>query len=140
MSTRLLPYLAFPGNGTEAMAYYRDVFGGSLNATTYGDLPMEMPFTPPPGALAHGHLDAGAVQLTGGDAMGETPASLESGVYSFLLEADSIDEARGLIETFTSTGGTVEMPFEPAPWGGHYGQVKDRYGVLWAFSVDDSEG
>lgn len=28
------------------------------------------------------------------------------------------------------------MPFEKAPWGGHYGQVKDKFGVLWAFSVE----
>lgn len=135
MTARLLPYLSFPGNGSEAMAYYQSVFGGSLESTKYDDFPMEMPFTPPPGALAHAHLDAGDVQLTGGDAMGEAPAPLESDVYSFMLDLDSVDEARELIGRFTSTGGTVAMPFEVAPWGDHYGQVKDRFGVLWAFVV-----
>ncbi|MCC5673203.1 hypothetical protein [Kocuria rhizophila] len=27
------------------------------------------------------------------------------------------------------------MPFEKAPWGDWYGQVFDRYGVMWSFSA-----
>lgn len=139
MAVRLLPYLTFPGNGAEIMAYYKDIFGGSLNVMKYGDVPMDLPFTPPAGALAHAHLDSDGVQITGGDAMdGEHGELLESSTYSFLLDIDSIDEARELIERFTSTEGQVAMPFEKAPWGDHYGQVKDRYGVLWAFSVASS--
>jgi PhnB protein len=139
MAVRLLPYLAFPGNGAEVMAYYKDIFGGSLNVMKYGDMPMDLPFTPPTGALAHAHLDCGGVQITGGDAMGnEHGESLESASYSFLLDIDSVDEATALIEKFTSTGGQVAMSFDNAPWGGHYGQIKDKYGVLWAFSVTPS--
>ncbi|MCV7194353.1 VOC family protein [Mycolicibacterium brumae] len=139
MSVRLVPYVSFPGNGREVLDYYTEIFGGSLNTASYTDFPMEgMPFTPPADALAHGHLDAGAVQLAGGDWIcPENPADpLENNAYSFLLELDSTDEAEALIEKFTSTGSEVAMPFEKAPWGGHYGQVKDKFGVLWAFSVE----
>lgn len=34
------------------MAYYDDVFGGSLNVMKYGDMPMELPFTPDRGGRA----------------------------------------------------------------------------------------
>lgn len=143
MAVRLLPYLAFPGNGAEVMAYYKDVFGGSLNVMKYGDIPMDLPFTPPTGAVAHAHLDSSGVQITGGDAISDEPdamtkqtqGSLASGTYSFLLDVDTVDEATAMIEKFTATGGQIEMPFEKAPWGDYYGQVKDKYGVLWAFSV-----
>jgi PhnB protein len=122
--------------GAEVMAYYKYIFGGSLNAMKYGDIPMDLPFNPPTGALAHAHLDSDRVQISGGDAMGDEPdESLESSTYSFLLDIDSIEEAAALIQKFTSTGGQVAMPFDKAPWGDHYGQVKDKYGVLWAFSV-----
>ncbi len=137
MAVRLRPYLAFADNGAEVMAYYHDIFGGSLNVMKYGEVPMEMPFTPPAGALAHAHLDSGDVQITGGDAVmcqGRS-GSLANETYSFLLEADSISEATALIDKFSSTGGTVTMPFEKALWGDHYGQVTDKYGVLWAFNV-----
>jgi len=29
------------------------------------------------------------------------------------------------------------MPFEKAPWGDWYGQVFDRFGVMWAFSSEN---
>ncbi len=144
MTVRLLPYLAFPGNGAEVMAYYQDIFGGSLNVTKYGDMPMDLPFTPPTGALAHAHLDSSGVQITGGDAMmcdqtdsttDKEGGSLENGTYSFLLDIDSVDEATALIEKFTASGGQVQMPFDKAPWGDYYGQITDKYGTLWAFSV-----
>lgn len=39
MSTTFFPYISFPGNGSEAMAYYHEISGGELNAMTYGDFP-----------------------------------------------------------------------------------------------------
>lgn len=136
MTAKLFPHLTFPGNGAEIMAYYQDIFGGSLNVMKYGDIPMDLPFTPPTGALAHARLDSGGVQIAGGDAMcDQHRESLQSSTYSFLLAIDSVDEATALIEKFITSGSEVAMPFEKAPWGDHYGQVKDKYGVLWAFNV-----
>ncbi len=131
------PYISFPGNAAEAMAYYRDVFGGTLDVMTYGDMPpMEgMPFTPPAEAVAHAQLEGGLLTLAGGDDLGESPQPLDSAVYSLMVLPDSVEEGRALIEKLTSTGANIEMPFEPAPWGDHYGQVKDRFGVMWQIDV-----
>ncbi|WP_114853245.1 VOC family protein [Brachybacterium sp. YJGR34] len=131
------PYISFPGNAKEALEYYRDVFGGTLDLMTYGDNPMEgMPFTPPPEAVAHAQLDGGLLTLAGGDDIGESPQSLDGTAYSLLVMPGTVEEAKALIEKITASGGSVEMPFEPSPWGSHYGQVKDRFGVL--FQVDVS--
>lgn len=139
MSAQFFPYISFPGNGGEAMVYYHELFGGQLNAMTYGDFPTdpsEFPFEVDPAALAHAQLDAGAVRLTGGDAMSEDAPALRNDVYSFLLQYDTVEEAEAMIEKFTSTGGEIAMPFELAPWGAHYGQVLDKFGILWAFDVE----
>lgn len=136
MSVRLIPYINFPGNGAEVMTYYHEIFGGDVDIERYGDTPMDLPFEPPDEALAHGRLANGDVQLAGGDSIGEpSQPDLHSDVHSFLLECDSLDEARTLIDRFTASDAVESMPFGPAPWGDHYGQVKDRYGVLWAFVV-----
>lgn len=37
----------------------------------------------------------------------------------------------------TSSEAEISMPFELAPWGDHYGQVTDRFGVMWAVVVTD---
>lgn len=134
------PYLTFPGNAREAFQHYHQVFGGQLDLMAYEDFPdlSGFPFAPAPESVAHAQLHGGLVTLAGGDAVslpGEEMPPLESEVYSFLIGLDTVDEARALIGTMTSSGASLAMPFELAPWGDHYGQVKDRFGVLWALVV-----
>lgn len=130
------PYISFPGTARKAFEYYREIFGGSLDLMTYDDFPSDsMPFTPPPGAIAHAQLHGGILTLAGGDDIGENPQGLDGSAYSLMLMPDTVEEGSALIEALTSTGGTLEMPFELAPWGDHYGQVKDRFGVMWQVDV-----
>ena len=37
MATTLNPYIQFESNAREAMEFYRDVFGGELTVSTFGD-------------------------------------------------------------------------------------------------------
>lgn len=131
------PYISFPGNAAEAFRYYQEVFGGDLDVMSYDEFPdtSGFPFTPPPGATAHAQLHGGLITLAGGDGIGENLPGLETDVYSFLIGLERVDTAHQLIDKLTSTGSEVAMPFELAPWGDHYGQVKDKFGVLWALVV-----
>lgn len=142
MSMKSSPYISFPGNAAEAFPYYHDLFGGQLDLMTYDSFPsMEgFPFTPPPGSIAHGTLDAPGITLTGGDNMGEHLPQLASDVYSFLLGFDTEDEARAFIRKVSDGGGEIAMPFELAPWGDTYGQVRDRFGIRWDIVVPGAGG
>lgn len=142
MSQSLATYIALKGVGTtaEAMEHWHEVFGGDLMILRYGDTPMEgMPFEPDPEGVAHATLtlpnDAGV--LAGGDAMDDgNEYPVEGTAYSLLYTTDTADEAEELIQKLIDGGGSIGMPFEEAPWGGWYGQVFDRFGVMWAFSCD----
>lgn len=136
----LATYIAFPGNAKEAFEHYHDVFGGDLTLLTYADAPMEgTPFTPDPDAVAHAVLTLPGGSIAGGDGMpGETYA-IKDTIYSLLYTLDDVDEARRLIDRLVEAGGSVNMPFEKAPWGSYYGQTFDRFGVMWAFDVDTSD-
>ena len=142
MALSCSPYIAFPGNAAEAFPYYAELFGGELMIMKYGEMPpMEgMPFTPPENAVAHCVLTAPGITLSGGDAMGEDLPALKSEVYSFLLTIDTVEEGREFIEKVVSGGGEILMPFEQAPWGDTYGQVKDRFGVKWDVNVEGTQG
>ena len=142
------PYISFPGNAAEAFAHYAEVFGGTLELYRYGDMPpMEgMPFDPPAQAVAHAALSGGFLTLAGGDAMGPAHTgpsaeddggaqALASDVYSILVTLSSVPAAEQLIARLVEAGGRQPMPFDQAPWGDHYGQVVDRFGVLFAFVV-----
>lgn len=141
MTVSLATYIALPGSTAEAMEHWHDVFGGELDILRYGDAPpMEgMPFTPDPQSVAHATLvlPDGAGVIAGGDAMDDGNDYVVRGsAYSLLYTTDTPDEARALVQKVLDGGGTVGMPFEQAPWGGWYGQVFDRFGVMWAFSCD----
>lgn len=134
----LATYLAFPGNTKEAMEHYRDVLGGELQLVTYGDMPAMdgMPFEPDAEAVAHAVLTLPEGVIAGSDSVpGETYAVRDT-IYSLLYTADDVERAKRIIEQFVAAGGEINMPFELAPWGDHYGQVFDKFGVMWALSVE----
>ena len=134
----LSTYIAFPGNASEAFPYYESVFGGSLNMMQYGDAPpMEgMPFEPDPTMVAHAQLDLPGGTITGGDAMPGEDYPIRGSAYSLLYTLDDVDSATSLIARLVDDGVSIGMPFEEAPWGDHYGQVFDKFGVMWAFNVE----
>ena len=125
--------LAFPGNAKAALTFYQEVFGGELNIMTYGDFPpMEgLPFEPDPESVAHADLTAPGLHLTGGDNPGQAAGALRSDTYSVLLGTDTLEEGRELMEKLAADGGEVVSAYELAPWGDSYGQVRDRFDVLW---------
>ena len=139
MAQSLATYIALPGTTAEAFEHWQGVFGGELMILRYGDMPpMDgMPFEPDPGAVAHATLTLPAGVIAGGDAMEDgAEYAVRDTAYSMLYTTEGPDEARPLFDALVAGGGAVGMPFLEAPWGGWYGQVFDRYGVMWAFSCD----
>lgn len=137
MSVTLATYIALPGNAAKAFEHWHEIFGGDLELLRYGDMKLEgMPFEPNPQHVAHAVLDAPGGQIAGGDAMEDgNDYPLRGTAYSLLYSVDTPDDAHGLIQKLTDGGGSVGMPFEEAPWGGWYGTVFDRFGVMWSFSA-----
>ncbi len=138
MAHSLAAYIALPGNTAEAMTHWHEVFGGDLHIQRYGDVPLEgMPFEPDPNAVAHATLVTPGGVIAGGDSMDDgTDYPVRGTAYSLLYTTDTPDEARELIAKLLAGGGASGMPFELAPWGMWYGQVFDRFGVMWSFSCD----
>jgi len=141
MARSLATYIALPGTTGEAMEHWHDVFGGELNIQRYGDMPMEgMPFEPDPNAVAHATLVLPAGVIAGGDAMDdEHDYPVRDTAYSMLYTVDSPTEAEDYIQKLVDAGGSVGMEFEKAPWGDWYGQIFDRFGVMWAFSCEETQ-
>jgi len=134
----LATYFALPGTTAEAMTHWHQVFGGDLVIVRYGDMPLEgLPFEPDPQAVAHATLTLDVGYIAGSDAMDDGSYPITGTAYSLLYTTDTADEARGYIQALLDGGGTVGMPFEKAPWGDWYGQVFDRFGVMWAFSSEN---
>jgi len=124
--TGLTPYLHFDGTAREALAFYRDVFGGEVVLNTFEDAGRT---DGDASRIAHGMLQ-GRVELFAADTEpGGIPSRLEGTLFALLGTAEP-DELREWFARL-SEGGEVIDPLALKPWGDHDGQVRDRYGIVW---------
>lgn len=138
MTVRLNPYLHFRDSAREAMTFYQSVLGGDLTLTSFAE--AGMPVGSAEGSrIMHGHLRTeSGVNLMGAD----TPDSMEVdsiGGITMSLSGDDDATLTGYWEAL-SAGGTVDLPFERAPWGAKFGQCTDRFGVPWLINVGPEGG
>jgi PhnB protein len=138
MPTKLNPYISFKDNAREAMEFYRDVFGGTLNMSTFAEFQAsENPAEAD--KIMHAQLDTpNGLTLMGAD----TPEQMEYDEGSRItvsLSGEDEAELRGYWDKLAQ-GGSVTMPLEQAPWGDSFGMCTDRYGVSWMVNIAGSGG
>ncbi|MFC0528658.1 VOC family protein [Phytohabitans kaempferiae] len=132
MASRLNPYINFDGTARQALEFYRDVFGGELLLTTFGQFP---------GAdaadaekIMHGQLETpSGYTLMAAD----TPPDWEirpGNTMTISLSGDDAAELHGYWERLAE-GGTITIPLEKQMWGDEFGQCLDRFGVSWMVNI-----
>lgn len=144
---RVSTYLNFPRNTEEAFLFYKSVFKtefvGPINRM--GDGPGCGPDQP---ALAEGDKNLVmhvALPILGGHVLMGTDApelmgfKLVQGSNVYInLEPDTRAETDRLFNAL-SAGGSVEMPLQEMFWGGYFGSLKDRFGILWMFNCESKK-
>ncbi|OOL29254.1 3-demethylubiquinone-9 3-methyltransferase [Rhodococcus rhodochrous] len=133
MTTRLNPYISFRDNARQAMEFYRSVFGGELNVSTFAEMhasddPSEQD------KIMHSMLASpnGLVLMAA-----DTPNQMSHNPgdnISISLSGDDEAELRGYWDKL-SDGGTIAMPLERAPWGDQFGMCTDKFGIQWMVNI-----
>ena len=138
MSAQLNPYLNFRNNTREAMEFYREVFGGTLTVSTFGE--NNASADPSEDDLVmHSQLDGdnGIVFMAS-----DTPSRMDyrpGSNFSMSLSGDD-DALLSRWYDRLADGGTVTMPLAKAPWGDTFGMCVDRFGVSWLVNISGSTG
>lgn len=126
MGFKAAPYMGFNGQAADALTFYQRVFGGKLDITRYSEMPMEEAPGEPDWVM-HGQLELdNGITLMAADG----PESRTSGNVEICLYGDDQAELEGLFRQLEE-GSTVALPFELAPWGSWFGQLTDRFGIVW---------
>jgi PhnB protein len=132
MASRLNPYITFGGNAREAMEFYKDVFGGTLQINTFGEYDQDDPAVKE--KIMHARLESpNGFTLMASD----SPPGMEmqsGNNIAVSLSGDDDFELRGYWDKL-SDGGTVTMPFEKQMWGDVFGMCTDRFGVNWMVDI-----
>jgi PhnB protein len=133
MQSKLNPYINFKDNTREAMEFYRTVFGGKLNVSTF----KEFHASQDPGEdnlIMHSVLEAdNGITIMASD----TPNRMEfrpGTNMSISLSGDNEAELKAYFEKL-SAGGTITMPLEKAMWGDSFGMCIDKFGVQWLVNI-----
>lgn len=133
MQSKLNPYLSFQGTAREAMEFYKSIFGGTVEMTTYLDGGMTE--DPERGKLImHSELQAdNGISFMASD----TPDSMEYNVgtnISMSLSGDDAAELTAYFEGLTA-GGTIREPLVKAPWGDTFGILTDKFRITWMVNI-----
>jgi len=137
MTSRLNPYISFDGNAREAMEFYKEVLGGTLNVSTFGDLGGAT--GPDADKIMHSQLDTDlGFTLMASDTPPGMPYQPGMNV-SVSLSGDDSDALRSYWEGL-SQGGNVTVPLEKQVWGDEFGSVVDRFGIAWLVNISQPQG
>ncbi len=133
MTVKLNPYLGFQSNAREAMEFYKTVFGGKLDLTTFKDGGMSSG-PDNENLVMHSQLDTdNGITLMASDTPPGMPLNKGNNV-SISLSGSDEKTLRGYWEKL-SPGGTVMMPLEKAPWGDTFGMCTDKFGIQWLVNI-----
>lgn len=136
--TQIHAYVGFNGHCREAMNYYKDNIGGELSLMPVEGSPMEAQCSEAmKGMILHSSLvKDGTLLLMATDMTppGEKPAGSN---IALSISCSSEEEINRLFSTF-SAGGTIVDPLKKQFWGALFGVCKDKYGVTWMMTYDES--
>ena len=129
----LNPYLNFEGNCREAMNFYKECLGGTLELMTVGEMPAMAAQMPPEwkDSILHSQLTSGDMVIMGSDMAREK--RVEGNTVHLCINCKSDDELNAFFSKL-SAGGKITEPLADMPWGGKYGALTDKYGKHWVFN------
>jgi PhnB protein len=125
------PYLFFPGNAEEALAFYQGAFGGQTSITRRGDVD--------PSASAAEKNQVINAALVSSDLtirMSDRPdASFEPQTRVELSIVGEDEDRLSKLFDDLCQGGTVRTPLSKQFWGDTYGALNDKFGIGWQVNI-----
>jgi PhnB protein len=133
------PYLFFTGDCEEALTAYASIFDGKVvRISRYKDAPPNSfgDGSQPDGdfleKVMHARFETPSFSFMASDA--RPGSTFGNSRISLAVGVQSKNEAQRIFDALAD-GGSVEMPFQPAFWGGYFGMVTDRFGVDWMINA-----
>jgi len=126
MNAKLTPYIVSKDARAQAEFYIQALGGEVQSVMTHGQLPGATEEIKD--KVMHMVLSvAGGNELFLSDAFSSVGTE---GSISFGLTFGDIDAASQVYANLAE-GGTQNYPLEMQPWGAHYGEVVDKFGIKW---------
>jgi PhnB protein len=137
MIQSITPYLFFNGKAREAVDFYSRAVGAeTVTMNRFGDVDKSCADAIKD-RIMHGELKIGAaiVMFTDGPTSHDAAASAR---VSLAVATSSPAEMKAKFKALAETGSVVQEIF-PAPWGGLFGALTDKYGIHWMWTCSETD-
>ena len=133
--TQIHSYLTFTGNCLEAMTFYADCIGGTLEVQKIGEtaLAEKMPAQMKE-CILHARLTKDTMVLMGTD-MVPDKGIVKGNAISLMLTSNNEAEIKNYFDKL-SAGGEVIQPLEDTFSGSTMGDLTDKYGNHWLLNFN----
>lgn len=129
----LSPYIHFKDTAREAMEFYKSVFGGKLDMSTFKEANMSQDPSDENKIMHAMLVSENGLTLMGAD----TPLHMEykpGASISICLSGDEEPTLKGYWEKL-SAGAIITVPLAKAQWGDSFGMLVDKYGIEWFVNI-----
>jgi PhnB protein len=127
------PYITFPGNCEEAVAFYQQALGAELLfMQKVGDSPMAD--MGPADKVMHCTLRLGDTHIMASDNLSPMPTNVGNNI-SLAVGSDDIPAAEKMFDAIAE-GGHIIMPMGETYWAERFGMVTDKFGIHWMFNCE----
>ncbi|UYQ93396.1 VOC family protein [Chitinophaga horti] len=127
---QIIPYISFNGTCEEALAFYKDVFGGKVEIVTRYDNPAMNAPEAYRNKILHARFYADGITIFASDVMPGKTAKGTSGDVALSIAYETAEEGKQVFDGL-SAGGDVHIPFKKQFWGDYHGNFTDKYGIRW---------
>lgn len=129
MSQQFNPYITFDGVCAEAMDFYAAALGGTVRSMTFRDAGMDAD------GIMHAALETPTgFHLFASDTMAGMGDLVVGNNVQVSLSGDEAEALKGYWEAL-SDGATITAPLERQMWGDDYGQLTDKFGIVWHVNI-----
>ncbi len=139
---KLTPYLVLNGEAEEAANFYADLLGGNI-----GNLYRYSQWPPSPDApqvpenykdkVMHCCIAFPGGSMAVADTLPSDPRNFGNGGHVLTLNCDSIEQAEEAYRKLTADALKINCEMCEVFYAKRYGEVVDKYGVLWAVMCEE---
>ncbi|MER2049497.1 MAG: VOC family protein [Solibacillus sp.] len=135
----MYPYFVLNGRAKEAVVLYAELFNAkSVTISTFGELPPNPEHPIPPEAkdlVMNAQIELEEGQMMFSDTYPGSPQVTVGDNISIAYTSKDEQEIRFIFDGLRE-GGKIVMELQETFWSKCYGQVTDKFGVLWQLSLE----
>jgi PhnB protein len=140
---KITSYLFFNGQAEEAARFYADLLGGTLeNLYRYWDMPPMEGMPPIPDEckelVMHCCIAFPGGTMSVADTLPSDARTFGNGGHMLTLACESVAQAEEAYGKLSADAQKINCPLGESFFAKRYGEVIDRFGVLWAIMYEEA--